>query len=215
MKYILLLALVASTSLVSAQKMRINAYTLYVFDDKYDSYYDSYNYYQGTINGGFMGGLGLEFLVRPDYSVELLWLHQSTKSPTTYQEGVGNQVKNTDFDLNLDYIMIGAGRLIRPPDGKVEAYGGLYAGIGIAGIKNPDNGNTGSGSKFAWSARLGCNIWATERFGIKLQAQILSISQAVGGGLYFGTGGAGAGVSSYSSIYQFALGGGLTLKLGH
>jgi len=32
--------------------------------------------------------------------------------------------------------------------------------------------------------------------------------------LYFGTGGAGAGVSSYSSMLQFGLGGGLCFALG-
>jgi hypothetical protein len=32
--------------------------------------------------------------------------------------------------------------------------------------------------------------------------------------LYFGTGGAGAGLSSYSSMLQFGLGGGLVFKLG-
>jgi len=38
--------------------------------------------------------------------------------------------------------------------------------------------------------------------------------QSVGDGFYFGTGGAGAGVSTYSSMLQFALRGGLTFKLG-
>jgi len=42
----------------------------------------------------------------------------------------------------------------------------------------------------------------------------MSIAQGAGGGLYFGTGGVGAGVSTYSSMYQFQLGGGLTFKLG-
>ena len=87
--------------------------------------------------------------------------------------------------------------------------------MAFLGAKNPDNGNHNTASKFAWGLRLGCNIWANEKFGIKLQTQLLSISQGAGGGLYFGTGGVGAGVSSYSSIYQFQLGGGLTFKLGH
>ncbi len=34
------------------------------------------------------------------------------------------------------------------------------------------------------------------------------------GGFYFGTGGVGAGVSSYSTMYQFGVGGGLVFKLG-
>ena len=57
------------------------------------------------------------------------------------------------------------------------------------------------------------NFWASEKIGIKLQAQLLSVAQATGGGLYFG-GGAGVAVSSYSTIYQFGLGGGLVFRFG-
>lgn len=49
--------------------------------------------------------------------------------------------------------------------------------------------------------------------GIRLQAQLLSPVQAAGGGFYFGTGGSGIGVSTYSSIYQFNLGGSLVFRL--
>jgi hypothetical protein len=40
----------------------------------------------------------------------------------------------------------------------------------------------------------------------------MSAVQSAGGGLYFGTGGGGAGVSTYSSMYQFGLGGGLAFQ---
>ena len=43
---------------------------------------------------------------------------------------------------------------------------------------------------------------------------VLSAVQGAGGGLYFGTGGVSAGVSTYSTFYQFYIGGGLTLKMG-
>jgi len=88
--------------------------------------------------------------------------------------------------------------------------------MAFLGAKNTSgvNQSHNTASKFAWGFRLGTNIWASEKVGIKLQAQLLSISQGAGGGLYFGTGGVGAGVSSYSSVYQFQLGGGLTFKLG-
>lgn len=96
----------------------------------------------------------------------------------------------------------------------VEGFGGLMAGMVVASITNPDtNGNT-TPTKFAWGIRGGANIWASEKVAIKLQIQLLSAVQSMGGGLYFGTGGVGAGVSSYSSIYQFGLGGGLTFALG-
>ena len=214
----MLTALITSASAQEAasatEKFRINAYAAYVFDDKFDSYYDPYNYYNGTIMGGFQWGVGAEFMVRPDYGIELVYLHQSTEAPTSYQTGTGVLVKNTTFDVNIDYIMLGGARYMQKPGSKVEPYGGLYIGVGILNVDNPDNGNASSATKFAWGARLGCNVWASDRFGIKLQAALFSIAQGAGGGLYFGTGGVGAGVSTYSSMYQFVLGGGIAIKMG-
>jgi len=196
------------------QHARLNAYGNYVFDDKFDSYYDQYNYYNGVLKGSFQYGAGLEYMASPRNCVELMWQHQSTHAPTTYLSGAGGQVKNTNFNVNIDYFLIGSDGHIQQPGAKVEGYGGLFLGMAFLGSKNPDNGNHNTASKFAWGARLGCNIWASETVGIKLQAGLLSIAQGAGGGLYFGTGGVGAGVSTYSSVYQFQLGGGLTFKLG-
>jgi len=206
----------AATTVLLAQKARLNAYGMYVFDDKFDSYYDPYNYYNGTLKGSFQYGLGAEFMVSPRNCIELMWQHQSTTAPTEYLYNgtITTQVKHSTFDVNIDYALIGGDGHFQQPGSKVEGYGGLFLGMAFLGAKNPDNGNHNTASKFAWGARLGCNIWANEKFGIKLQAGLLSISQGAGGGLYFGTGGVGAGVSSYSSVYQFQLGGGLTFKLG-
>jgi len=88
------------------------------------------------------------------------------------------------------------------------------AGMAIVDARSPETGYSASATKFAWGARLGCNIWATNRVGLKLQTQFMSIVQAAGGSLYFGSGGVGTGLSTYSTIYQFGLGGGLTFKLG-
>ena len=99
-------------------------------------------------------------------------------------------------------------------DSKVEPYGGVQAGMAIFNVENPDNGKSGSETKFAWGLKLGVNIWASEKMGIKIQTGLLSAVQAAGGGLYFGTGGAGAGVNAYSTFYQFTIGGGLTFGLG-
>jgi hypothetical protein len=86
--------------------------------------------------------------------------------------------------------------------------------MAIVGVDSPSRETSGSVNKFAWGLKLGANIWATPRVGIKLQAHLLSIVDGAGGGLYFGTGGVGAGVSTYSTFYQFGLGGGLTFRLG-
>ena len=81
--------------------------------------------------------------------------------------------------------------------------------MNILNVTNPDNGNSGNVTKMAWGIKGGVNIFANEKVGFKLQMSLLSVVQAVGGGLYFGTGGGGAGVTGYSSYYQFNIGGGL------
>lgn len=209
-----LFLLAAITIQVSAQKARLNGYASYVFDDSFSSYYDSYNYYSGKVSGGFQWGLGIEYLLQPHYGIELMYFGQDANAPTSYQEGQASIGKNTNFNLHLNYILLGGNRHLPSHNGRTEVYGGLAAGMLIADIKNPDNGNTGSETKFAWGLRLGTDLWASPKVGIKLQAQLLSAVQGAGGGFYFGTGGSGVGVSTYSTIFQFSLGGGLTFKLG-
>jgi len=211
--FILALCAVLQGHTTYAQKMRVNLYGAYVFDDKFDSYYSSSSYYEGKIIGGFQWGGGIEYMVRPEYGAELLYLRQSTHAPTTYASSVIT-TNQTDFDLGLNYIMLGGARHVLSSNGKVEGVGGLMLGMLIADLKDPDSGRTASATKFSWGLRLGGIVWASEAVGIRLQAQLLSAVQSAGGGFYFGTGGAGAGVSSYSTIYQFSLGGGLVFKVG-
>jgi len=194
--------------------LRLNAYTLYAFDDKVDSYYSTTDYFNGTIKGGFQWGGGLEYMMIPGQSVELSYLRLDSNAPMEYYDKsstIGGK-KKTDFDVATNYILIGSNRYFGM-NPKVEPYGGLQAGMAIFNVTNPDNGNSGSATKFAWGAKLGVNIWASEKVGIKIQTGLNSAVQSAGGGLYFGTGGVGAGVSTYSTFYQFYVGGGLTFSM--
>jgi hypothetical protein len=192
-----------------AQGLRLNVYSSYVFDDNVDSYYDQNDYYNGTVKGGYQWGAGLEFMARPNYGVELMYLRQNTTAPLNYYN---NGVKFTNFDLGINYFMLAGNRYFRKPGGRVEGFGGAMLGVNVTSVKDPNSSNKNDKTFFSWGFRGGANIWATETVGIKLQAQLLSAVQSVGGGFYFGTGGAGAGVSSMSSIYQFGLGGGLVFR---
>jgi hypothetical protein len=211
MKTILSVLLLACVMPAIGQQTRVNLYSSYVFDDKVDSYYDATSYYKGQIKGGYQWGAGVEFQVKPNYGVELIYLRQNTNAPMEYYK---NGIKYTNFDLGINYAMIAGNRYFKKPGSKVEGFGGAMIGADIMSLKNPDNGNSGTKTKLAWGIRGGGNIWVSENVGIKLQALLLSAVQSVGGGFYFGTGGAGAGLSTYSSMYQFSLGGGLTFKLG-
>ncbi len=102
---------------------------------------------------------------------------------------------------------------MRKPGGKAEGFGGMGLGVAFIDSKDPlHQVDSNSSTAFAWQLRGGVIIWGSEKIGIKLQAQLQSAVQSVGGGVYFGTGGAGAGVSTYSSLLQFGLGGGLVFN---
>lgn len=202
------------TSTHKSPSFRLNAYTSYAFDDKFDSYYSNVSYYNGKIKGGFQWGLGLEYMVNPYQGIELTYLRLDTKAPTTYYDGaLFGSVKTRDFDMGLNYLMLGSTRYFRP-NPKVEPYIGIQLGMAIIGVSNPTNDNSTTGTKFAWGLKGGTNIWFSKSVGLKLQAGLQSITQAVGGGLYFSNAGISTGLESYSTIYQFSLGGGLSFRFG-
>src|SRR5688572_2525775 len=192
--------------------IRLNGYGAYVFDNSFDTYYSSNEYMQGKIKGGFQWGVGLEVLPHEDYGIELLYYRQDTKAPISYEYGIG--LGDRELELGINYIMLGGVRYMDVGSEKVQPYAGGLLGMAVFNNKEPEGTEESSYVKFAWGLRLGVNIWASEKVGIKLQTQLLSAVQGVGGGLYLGTGGAGAGVSSYSTLLQFGLGGGLCFKLG-
>jgi hypothetical protein len=194
--------------------IKLNMYSAYAFDDKFDSYYDSDEYYKGKIIGGYQWGVGLEYMLHKYYGIELSWMQQNTTAPITYQGGAYPIVKSTNFNLSSNYILIGTNRYFPMNNSKIEPYFGLGLGMSLMALKNPENGRKTDKEFFAWSLKTGTNIFFTDKVGLKLQAQLLSSVQSVGGSFYFGTGGSGAGLSTYSSIMQICLGGGLVLKLG-
>lgn len=196
------------------QGVNLNVYGAYVFDDRFDSYYDAGNYYEGTINGGFQWGVGVEYSPMDDYGIELLYIRQDTQAPTRYLGGgiIQDEVR-TDFNLDMNYVVLGGARYFGDSGGKLKGFGGLLIGVAFAGLENPDTGRSSSAEKFALGGRIGGVFWGSDRVGLRVQAMLLSAVQSMGGGFYFGTGGAGAGLSSYSTIYQFSLGGGLVFKV--
>lgn len=215
MKKISLLSTLIITAITASAQLhgiRLNGYSAYVFDNSFDTYYTSNTYLEGKIKGGFQWGVGLEFLPNENYGIEVLYYRQDTKAPIRYDYGIG--VAEREVDLGINYIMAGGVRYMNTGGGKLQPYGGLLLGAAIFSNKAPEGDEQDSYSKFAWGARLGVNIWVSEKVGLKLQAQLLSAVQGFGGGLYLGTGGAGAGVSTYSTLLQFGLGGGLCFKIG-
>ena len=193
--------------------LRLNVYTMYAFDDKVDSRYSATEYFNGTIKGGFQWGGGLEYMMIPAQGVELSYLRLDSHAPMYYYDKNANKEKFTDFDVATNYVLIGSNRYFGM-NPRVQPYGGIQAGMAIINVSNPENGKSDNSTKFAWGAKLGVNVGATDKIGIKIQTGLVSAVQGAGGGFYFGTGGGGVGINTYSTFYQFYIGGGLTFDLG-
>ena len=206
---LLILVVMASQAIVQAQELRLNGYASYVFDNRFDTWYSNTSYFNGIIKGSLQWGLGLEFLPAEEVGVELVYYRQDTEVDVNYYDFFA---KTRTLDLAINYIMVGGTSYLHP-NPTVEPYGGILLGMAVYDNKSPQSGEPSSSTKFAWGLRLGLNLWPAERVGIKMQAQLLSAVQAWGGGFYFGSGGGGAGVSTFSTLYSFSLGGGLIIKL--
>jgi hypothetical protein len=191
---------------------RINFYSAYVFDDSYEVVNDANTYYNGTLKGGYQWGAGLEYLFNPRGGAELIYLHRSATAPSTFKFGSNVPVKTENFDVKHDYIMASFdGHYAK---GKTEGYAGLMLGVLISNLEAPSLGKSASNTNFAWGGRLGTNIWLSGNLGLKLQAMILSSSKATGGEYWWGWYGYPLYVTTYSTLWQFSLGGGLTYRLG-
>lgn len=214
MKKLLIIGLSFAGSYLFAQtspSVRFHGYATYAFtDNKVESYYSSTDYFRGKINGGFQYGGGIEVMPAPAIGIEITYLRLDSKAPTYYWGTISEQY--TNFDLSQNWLFLSFNKYLQVSP-KIEPFGGFQAGMDILNIKNPDNGNSGTVTKFAWGIKAGTNIWVNEKVGLKLQLGLMSAVQAIGGGFYFGTGGGGAGISGYSTYFQFNLGGGLVIKL--
>jgi hypothetical protein len=96
----------------------------------------------------------------------------------------------------------------------IKPFGGLMLGLAILNNQDPLPGAESSSTNFAWSLRLGSDFLFSPNVGIRIQAQLQSAVQDIGGGVYLGTGGLSTGVNTESSMYQFGLGGALIIQFG-
>jgi len=170
---------------------------------------DFYNTY-GRLDGNVSYGGSIKFNVTRGFGFEVLYSHMNTTS-ALYQYGYENALSGP-ADLKVDYIMAGPIESFTIPNSTVRPFIGALLG---AAIFTPD-ASTGysSDTRFAVGVQLGTNIYISPRVGIQLKAQVLSPVDAAGSSFFVTPYGGGGGIDTYSSVYQFSLGGGLIIGLG-
>ena len=125
-----LAALFLLTIGASAQNVRLNVFSGYTFQDKFPiggTYYYGgypYTYSEGVIEESAHFGGSLEFEVRRNKSIELLYQNQPT---TGYYRGSNTLLEGNKLDVTVNYIMLG-GLNYAPFSEKVKGYGGINLG---------------------------------------------------------------------------------------
>lgn len=201
------------TNNADAQNVRLNLYSAYNLDDEIDAVTNNNNYFNGTIKAGYQWGVGIEYIVKPTYGVELLYHRMDTDVDVNYTSGNITDTSQT-FGLGSNFIMLAGNKYFPIPKSVVSLYTSLMVGMSIMENKDPLPSAESSVTNFAWGGRAGANFMFSKNVGLKLHAQLMSAVQSVGGGFYLGTGGVGAGLDSESSMYQFGFGGALVIQFG-
>jgi hypothetical protein len=200
----------SSSAANTGPSIRLNGYTIYALADHHvESGYYSNTYWEGSVSDGFEYGGGIEILPIPTTGIEISYMRLDSKVDLYLYDPIGGNDTRL-VDLAHNYIFIGGNQYLKI-NPKVEPYFGMQLGMAVYTAEYQQN--SGTETKFAWGIKAGLNIWLSEKVGVKMQTQLLSAVQAIGGGIYFGTGGAGAAVSGFSTYYQFNVGGGLVFKL--
>ena len=198
----------------SAQKFRLTGYGSYVLDGTYHIYYENGDFYEGKINRGLQLGLGMEYMVAPNYGIEFTSLRMCTN---VFPEGVVN-FDRSNADLRFNYYLLGLNTYPQTKPTKLQFFGGASAGVIVQSASNrinlSDNTINRTITKFAWAARLGGIGWMSSRVGVKLQTQWLSSLQFQNGIVNFDVHRLGVGPADCSIANQLEIGTGLVVKIG-
>lgn len=197
------------SGIMQSQELRINSYAAYTFDDKINLYD-----FRGNLNGGLFYGAGLEYIIPANFITNRFGLTNINSNfglelkyqriNSLFEYPYSGSVLSTSYNSN--YIMAGFNHYI--PFKVFEPFYGLDLGVSVLNIKKSD-----PLVKFAWGVKLGTNIALTPTVSLRFQADLKSIVESIDPHLNIGWGGVNPSISTYSTIYQISLGGGLIFKI--
>ena len=178
------------------QGIKLTAFGGYTIQDKVYGYYGDMVISDGAHYGGM-----LTYEKSSNLAIDLTYSRQSaTFQVKDYSSIVG---ASGNYSGSVSYLMLGS-RVSKDFNAKVSPYAGFMVGAAIF-----NSSITSETWKFAVGAKLGLVYHVSDKIGIMIQTQLMIPVQGVG--IYFGTGGAGAGTSSTATQLGFT--GGLEFKI--
>lgn len=172
----------------------------------------------GTLNGDYgevqiddnaqYGGM-ISIAVSRVVDVDLIYNRSDTKAHINYYYDAGYLKPSLDIPLSINYMQVGFTKNFRV-NPKVSPFVGFNLGACAFAPKETYSD--------AWFFSVGMNagakIYFAKRIGLRIQAQGYIPVQGSAFTMFVGTGGSGAGVSVYSTLFQFGFTGGLIFRLG-
>lgn len=178
-----------------SQSLSLNVYGGYNFSDEVD-----FDFGYARVEDSFQYGVGLEYFVQKNSSVELSYYRTDTDMP--FYRYNGELLNGGDMKGALNYILIGGKHYFEnSSSSKLKPYFGGGLGVGI--IETPQSGND---TNFAWDIKLGVKIKTPSAVSVCLQAYLQSMTAAVGSDVYYDPWYGPLYVTDYVSTYQFGLG---------
>jgi hypothetical protein len=188
---------------LKAQMIELRPNISYVFRETVSTYNGKI-----VLNDGAAYGADLGYIIRNKMEVNFTFSMQ----PTTIDvKRYPNYVGDYGNPVTVSYYELGFNRLHRlSGNDKMIPYTGAKIGLGYLDFKDNPNLNV---TRLAIGVNAGVKIMLSNRVGFNVFGTIQSPVSGLGLTATVGSGGVGTGVSTYSYVVQFGLGGGLVLRL--
>ncbi len=151
---------------------------------------------------------GVELDISVPGEIQAVMLYYRQDSRLELQENMTGS-KSALFDMSVNYFQVGGMKGVR--EGNIMPFGLFTLG---ATLFDPKGSDIDSEWLFSVNLGLGVKIYASERVGLRLQANLLLPIQWAGGGLWCSSGsGCSVSMSGGSAILQGFAGGGLFIVI--
>jgi hypothetical protein len=187
-----------------AQRVEVTPFGGYVFGGTLNGDYGTVHIDDNAQYGGM-----ISIAVSRVMDVDLIYNRSDTKSQVDYYYSNGYQKQNLDIPLSINYMHIGFTKNFRVKP-SISPFLGFNLGACLFAPKEDYSD--------AWFFSIGFNggakFYLSNRIGLRIQAQGYVPMQGTAFTMFAGTSGGGAGVSVYSTLFQFGFTGGLIFRLG-
>ncbi len=202
-KPFILAAALFGTLFCRAQSVELRPIAAYTFQETFP-----FSGGNVRINDGATYGAALGYVLQKKIDISLAYQIQSTTLDINRYPSFPGDKGN---DASISFYQLGLSRNhLLPSTDKVIPYTGILLGVAYLNIKDDRYQDV---TRAAFGLNAGAKIMFNERVGLNLFALLQSPISGLGLTVSAGSGGASTGVSTYSYVMQFSLGGGLVFKL--